>query len=150
MAVQGKIAVACDHGGFQLKGTIIAHLGAIGYEVEDFGTYTPESCDYPDFAVPACEAIVSGKCAAGILICGTGVGMSICANKIDGIRAAVTTEPFSAEFTRRHNDANVLCLGQRVIAEEMATRLVDIFLGTDFEGGRHSRRLEKISALEKR
>ncbi len=144
------IAIACDHGGFQLKQAILAHLKEKDLSVEDFGTYTAESCDYPDFALPACEAVASGKCKKGILVCGTGIGMSICANKVDGIRAAVCNEEYSTEFTRRHNNANVLCLGQRVLSEELACRIVDIFLNTEFEGGRHQRRIDKITAIEKK
>ncbi|MBQ3792371.1 MAG: ribose 5-phosphate isomerase B [Clostridia bacterium] len=144
------IAMASDHGGFQLKEELEKVLKEKGYEVIDFGTYTPESCDYPDFAVPACRAVTAGKCGCAILVCGTGIGMSICANKIPGIRAAVCENTVTTEFTRRHNDANVLCLGQRIVSSEMAIRLTEIFLNTEFEGGRHSRRIEKISAIEKR
>lgn len=149
MSNKNPIAIACDHGGFQLKNEIKAYLEGKGYECKDFGTYTAESCDYPDYAVPACEAVVSGKSPCAILVCGTGIGMSICANKIKGIRAAVCSDPISVSFTRRHNDANVLCLGQRVIEQAKALELVDIFLSTEFEGGRHERRLEKIAKLEK-
>ena len=144
------IAIASDHGGFQLKQAVLAHLEQLGLKVEDFGTYTAESCDYPDYALPVCEAVAAGKFRFGILLCGTGIGMSICANKVRGIRAAVCNEEYTTEFTRRHNNANVLCLGQRILSEEMALRIVDIFLKTEFEGGRHQKRIDKITAIEKK
>jgi ribose 5-phosphate isomerase B len=143
-----KIALACDHAGYRLKQTVAAHLAERGYETVDFGANSEDSCDYPDYAAPACKAVVDGECRFGILICGTGIGMSIAANKIKGIRAAVCTEPFSASLTRLHNDANVLCLGQRVTGEGLALDIVDAFLAGDFEGGKHLRRINKIAELE--
>lgn len=143
------IAVACDHGGFELKGEIIKHLEERGTKYIDFGTYTPESCDYPDFAKKACDAVISGECLRAVLICGTGVGISMAANKVKGIRAACCSDTFSARFTRLHNDANALCLGGRVVGGGLACDMVDLFLDTDFEGGRHQRRVDKIMALEK-
>lgn len=142
------IAVACDHGGFALKCEILKHLEKRGARFEDLGTYSEESCDYPDYAEKACKSVVSGECGCAILVCGTGIGISIAANKIKGIRAAVCTDTFCARFTRLHNDANVLCLGGRVVGPGLAADIVDAFLDSDFEGGRHSRRIEKITALE--
>ncbi len=139
------IAIGCDHGGFEYKQMIMQHLSDKGIDFEDFGTYTPESCDYPDYAIPVAEAVVSGKCSAGILICGTGIGMSIAANKVHGIRAAVCGDSFSAKATREHNDANILCMGARVISEAKALEITDIFLDTPFSGDeRHMRRISKI------
>lgn len=143
------IAIASDHGGLRLKGAIIKRLDERGEEYKDFGTYTEQSCDYPDFAAAACRAVLAGECDKAILVCGTGIGMSLAANAFVGIRAAVCGDCFSAEFTRRHNDANALCLGERVTGEGLALKLVDIFLDTPFEGGRHARRLEKLAALER-
>ncbi len=144
------IAVACDHGGFELKKEILAHLEKRGIAYEDFGTYTQESCDYPDYAEKACLAVTSGKCARAILICGTGIGISIAANKIPGIRAACCSDTFSARFTRMHNDANALCFGGRVVGPGLAVDMVDLFLDTEFEGGRHQKRIDKITALEEK
>jgi len=148
MECKGKIAIACDHGGFQLKQSLMSYLAENGYAYEDFGTFSEDSCDYPDYAEKACRAVVNGDCSRGVLVCGTGIGMSIAANKIHGIRAAVCTEAFSAEFTRRHNDANILCLGQRVLGTETALKLLEIFLETPYEGGRHANRLAKVKNLE--
>lgn len=144
------VALAADHGGFALKEAIKAHLESRGIPYRDFGTNNTDSCDYPDLAAPACDAVVAGECSAAILCCGTGVGMSICANKIRGIRACCCSDAFSAEFTRRHNDANALCLGGRVVGEGLALGLVDLFLDTPYEGGRHANRVAKITALENR
>ncbi len=139
------IAIACDHGGFAYKQTIMQHLADRQIEFRDFGTYTPDSCDYPDFAKPVARAVASGEYDKGILICGTGIGMSIAANKIRGIRAAVCGDAFSARATREHNDANILCMGARVISEAKALEITDIFLDTPFSGDeRHSRRISKI------
>ena len=139
------IAIACDHGGFAYKQIIMQHLADRHLEYKDFGTYTPDSCDYPDYARPVAEAVVSGECEKGILICGTGIGMSIAANKVRGIRAAVCGDSFSARATREHNDANILCMGARVISEAKALEITDIFLDTPFSGDeRHSRRISKI------
>jgi len=144
------IALACDHGGFELMGEVRAFLDAGGLAYKDFGTFSAESCDYPDFAVPAAHAVMSGECRMGILICGTGIGMSIAANKVPGIRAALCTDCFMAEMTRRHNDANVLVLGGRVTGADLALKIVDVFLNTGFEaGGRHSRRIDKLHELDK-
>lgn len=144
------IAIASDHGGFALKQEVMKKLTEWGVEYEDMGTYTEESCDYPDFAEKVCRAVVAGTHEKGILICGTGIGIGIAANKIHGIRAALCHDCFSAEMTRRHNDANVLTMGGRVIGPELAFRIVRLFLETPFDGGRHARRVEKISALEEK
>jgi len=142
------IAIGSDHGGYELKKEIMAHLDAAGALYEDCGTYDTESCDYPDYAHAVCKKIQDGEADSGILICGTGIGMSIAANKHKGIRAAVCGDCFSAKFTRRHNDANVLCLGARVTGPGLAMEIVDLFLNEKFEGGRHARRVEKIKELE--
>lgn len=144
-----KVAIGCDHGGLHLKEEIKALLLTLGHEVEDFGTYSTESCDYPDIAVPVSRAVVDGQAERGILICGTGIGIGIAANKIDGIRAALCHDTFSAHASREHNDANVLTLGERVIGVGLAKDIVTIWMATEFEGGRHERRVEKIMALEK-
>lgn len=139
------IAIAADHGGFEYKKTIMEHLGDRGIEYRDYGTFTPDSCDYPDYARPVAEAVASGAAEKGILICGTGIGMSITANKVPGIRAAVCSDAFSANATREHNDANILCMGARVISEAKALELTDIFLDTPFSNDeRHIRRISKI------
>ena len=138
-----KIAIACDHGGYALKEAVKAHLTEKGYEAVDFGTNSTESCDYPDFAAPAAKAVAAGECEKGIVICTTGIGVSIVANKVKGIRCALCSDPLSAEMTRRHNDTNMLAMGQN-----LAMDIVDIWLATEFEGGRHQRRVDKIMALE--
>ena len=139
------LAIACDHGGYAYKQTIMQHLADREIEYRDFGTFSPDSCDYPDYAQPVAKAVAAGDCEKGILICGTGIGMSITANKIRGIRAAVCGDSFSARATREHNDANILCLGARVISEAKALEITDIFLDTPFSGDeRHSRRIAKI------
>ena len=143
-----KIALGCDHGGFEHKNAILEHLKEQGYEVVDFGIYENKSVDYPDIALKVCESIVSGECRCGILVCGTGIGMSIVANKVKGIRAAACSEHFSAKYTRLHNNSNVLCLGGRVIGVGTALELADLFLTTEFEGGRHQNRVDKITAIE--
>jgi ribose 5-phosphate isomerase B len=130
-------------------GEMKAHLDERGLEYEDFGTFTEESCDYPAIAAAAARAVASGAAERGILVCGTGIGMSIAANKINGVRAALCGDCFSAEMTRRHNDANVLCLGARVTGAGLALKIADIFLDTAFEGGRHARRVGQLAALEK-
>ena len=142
------IAIGSDHGGYLLKEEIKKHLKEKGYEFKDFGTDSTASCDYPVYAEKVCRAVQSGECEKGILICGTGIGMSMCANKCKGIRAAVCGDHFSAEFTRKHNNANVLCLGARVIGTGVAMQLVDIFLTTEYEGGRHEKRVEMMMQLE--
>ena len=142
------IAIGSDHGGYLLKEEIKKHLKEKGYEFKDFGTDSTASCYYPVYAEKVCRAVQSGECEKGILICGTGIGMSMCANKCKGIRAAVCGDHFSAEFTRKHNNANVLCLGARVIGAGVAMQLVDIFLTTEYEGGRHEKRVEMMMQLE--
>ena len=142
------IAIGSDHGGYLLKEEIKKHLKEKGYEFKDFGTDSTASCDYPVYAEKVCRAVQSGECEKGILICGTGIGMSMCANKCKGILAAVCGDHFSAEFTRKHNNANVLCLGARVIGAGVAMQLVDIFLTTEYEGGRHEKRVEMMMQLE--
>ena len=142
------IAIGSDHGGYELKCSVIEYLEKKGVEYKDFGCYDRSSCDYPDFAVKACSAIVEGICDKALLFCGTGIGISIAANKVPGIRAACCSDVFSAKFTRLHNDANVLCLGGRVVGTGLALELVETFLTTKFEGGRHSRRVEKIKEIE--
>ena len=142
------IAIGSDHGGYLLKEEIKKHLKEKGYEFKDFGTDSTASCDYPVYAEKVCRAVQSGECEKGILICGTGIGMSMCANKCKGIRAAVCGDHFSAEFTRKHNNANELCLGARVIGAGVAMQLVDIFLTTEYEGGRHEKRVEMMMQLE--
>ena len=142
------IAIGSDHGGFELKEKIKTHLDKKGVAYKDFGTHSAQSCDYPKMALAPCNAVLSGECDAALLFCGTGIGISIAANKIDGIRAAVCSDHFSAKYTRLHNNANVLCLGGRVVGDGIAAELVDIFISTPFEGGRHAVRVEQISALE--
>ena len=139
------IAIGSDHGGFQLKQAIMAHLRQRGIEYKDFGTYTEASCDYPEYGRAVALAVASGECDRGILICGTGIGISITANKVPGIRAALCSDCFSAEATRLHNDANILALGGRVVGEGLALKIVDTFLDTPFSGEeRHARRIAKI------
>lgn len=144
MDQQMKIAIACDHGGLNIKNAILKDLDLIRLKYTDFGTFTTDSVDYPVYAKKVCAAIQNGEADFGILCCGTGIGMSMVANKQKGIRAAVVSDDFSAEMTRRHNNANVLCLGGRVISEEKAVRLVNIFLSTYFEGGRHQKRIDMM------
>ena len=143
-----KIALGCDHGGYELKQHIIKVLEKLGHEYKDFGCYSTESCDYPDFGEAAARAVASGEYDRGIVICTTGIGISIAANKVKGIRCALCSEPLSAEMTRRHNDANMLAMGGGLIGPNLAERIVEVFLNTPFEGGRHQRRVNKISALE--
>lgn len=142
------LAIGCDHGGYKLKEEIVAHLKNNNVEFKDFGVFEEKSVDYPDIASAVCESILSGECENGVLVCGTGIGISIAANKHKGIRAAVCSDEFSAKFTRLHNDANVLCLGGRVVGPGLACELVDIFLNTEFEGGRHALRIKKIEDIE--
>ena len=138
------IAVGSDHAGFELKCKLVQHLKDRGFEVLDMGTDSEQSCDYPDYAHKVTDAIISGKSPMGLLVCGTGIGMSIAANKVKGIRAAVLSDEFSAQATRSHNDANVLCLGARVVDEEKAKRLLDIFVDTPFSNEeKHKRRIDK-------
>ena len=140
-----KIALGCDHGGYELKQFIMKTLEKLGYEYEDFGCYSLESCDYPDFGAAAARAVAEGKCDRGIVICTTGIGISITANRYKGIRAAVCGECFSAEATRLHNDANILAMGARVTGTGLAMKIVDTFLDTEFSGAeRHARRIRMI------
>lgn len=139
-----RIAIGSDHGGFEYKASIIKALQVKGYDVVDMGTYSPESCDYPIIAKKVARAVAKGDFEKGILVCGTGIGMSMAANKVKGIRAAVCGDTFSARATRAHNNANILCLGQRVVGEGLALDIVDIWLTTKFEGGRHERRVNMI------
>lgn len=141
------IAIGCDHGGFELKCAVMNHLLNKKIEYVDCGC-EGERCDYPDIAEAVCKKVTSGECELAILVCGTGIGMSIAANKIKGIRAAVCSDWYSAKYTRLHNNANVLCLGGRVLGTGLALELVDVFLETEFEGGRHSDRIDKITKLE--
>ncbi|MGX7107402.1 ribose 5-phosphate isomerase B [Hutsoniella sourekii] len=141
-----KIAIGADHGGFELKNKIIDHLKE-DYEVMDFGPNSSESVDYPDFAVKVTSSIQNSEADLGILICGTGVGMSIAANKQKGIRAALVGDVFTAQATREHNNSNVLCLGARVTGDMLALMIVDTWLGAEFQGGRHAKRLEKLENL---
>lgn len=144
-----KIAIACDHAALKLKNDVVTKLKNEGYEVEDFGIYEQKSVDYPDYALPVAEAVASGKADKGILICGTGIGMSIAANKVKGIRCALCSDTFSAHATREHNDANILAFGERVVGEGLAMDIVDTFLKTPFSGDdRHVKRIAKISAIE--
>ncbi len=145
-----KIAIGCDHAGIKIKHTVIAHLCECGYEFVDVGTYSEESCHYPDYASALCKRIQSGECELGILICGTGIGMSIAANKHKGIRAACCSDTFSARLTREHNDANVLCFGERVVGPGLAVDLVDAFLGAEYlNNGNHVIRVKMIADIEK-
>ena len=143
-----RSAMASDHGGFALKQAVAAYLQERGHQVEDFGCHSTESCDYPDFAGAAAKAVASGACERGIVVCSTGIGISIAANKVSGVRCALCGDLFSVEMTRRHNDANMLALGAFLTPPPLAERIVDVFLNTEFEGGRHQRRVDKISALE--
>ena len=145
-----KIAIGCDHGALNLKNKMVSHLEAKGFEVKDFGTYTNASCDYPEFAAAAARAVASGECEKGIVLCTTGIGVSISANKIDGIRCALLSDVWSAKMTRLHNDTNMMALGAGVVGENLALEIADVWLGTEFSGDeRHHRRIDKVMALEK-
>ena len=139
-----KIIIASDHGGFSLKNSIINHIREQGIDIEDYGCYNSESCDYPIYAKEVANEVAKNKEVKGILVCGTGIGMSIAANKIKGIRAAHCTDTYSAKMTRKHNDSNILCLGERVTGVGLALDIVDIWLNTEFEGGRHQKRIDMI------
>ena len=145
-----KISLACDHGGLTLKETVKAHLIKLGHEVLDFGTHTTESCDYVDFAALAAEAVGNGTCPRGIVICTTGIGVSIAANKVNGVRCALLSDLMCARLTRQHNDTNMMAMGAGVVGEKLALEIVDTWLTTEFEGGRHSRRVDKLMALEQK
>ena len=144
-----KVAIGCDHGALDLKNAVIAHLEKKGIEVKDFGTYTLDSCDYPDFAAPAAKAVASGECDKGIVLCTTGIGVSITANKIKGIRCALLSDVMSARMTREHNDTNMMAIGAGVVGQMLALEIVDTWLGTEFSNeARHQRRIDKVMALE--
>lgn len=143
-----KIAIGNDHAAVALKNEIAQHLRDLGHEVVNFGTDTNDSVDYPVYGFKVANAVASGECELGVAICGTGIGISMAANKVKGIRAALCTNEFCAEMTRRHNNANILCMGGKVIDKETAVKLVDIFLHTEFEGGRHQRRIDQIAQIE--
>ena len=145
-----KLVIGCDHAAPELKAIVRDHLIERGFDVVDVGTHTTDSCNYPDYAHALCQKIQSGECELGILICGTGIGMSMAANKHAGIRAAACENTFSARMTRMHNDANVLCLGARVIGYGLACDMVDLFVDTPFEGGRHQARVDDVNALDQR
>ena len=143
-----KIALGCDHGGYALKCDIIKLLENLGHEVVDFGCHSTESCDYPDFGEAAARAVASGQCDRGIVICTTGIGISIAANKVKGIRCAHCADSLEAEMTRRHNDANMMAIGAGFTGKNLAERMVEVFLSTEFEGGRHARRVDKLNAIQ--
>ena len=144
-----KIAIGCDHGAIDLKNKLVSYLGNKGYEVKDFGTYTKDSCDYPEFAAAAAKAVASGECEKGIVLCTTGIGVSISANKVDGIRCALLSDVWSAKMTRLHNDTNMMALGAGIVGENLAMEIVDTWLTTEFSGDeRHQRRIDKVMALE--
>ncbi len=143
------IVLAADHGGYSLKEEVKKYLDAKGIEYIDCGCYNGESVDYPDMARRACKKIQSGEAEKGLIFCGSGIGISMAANKMKGIRCCVCSDTFSAKYTRLHNDANVLSMGGRVVGPGLAIEMVDVFLNTEFEGGRHARRVEKLMALEK-
>ncbi len=143
-----KIAIACDHGGYEYKRLLVPFMKGMGHEVTDMGCDGPESVDYPDFGIACAQAVVQGKAEKGILICGTGIGMSIAANKVRDIRCALCTDPLMARLSREHNNANMLAIGGRIIGIEMAKEIISVWLKTEFAGGRHQRRVDKISAYE--
>ena len=146
-----KIAVACDHGGLALKNAVMDWLGKNGYDVVDYGTDSSCSCDYPDFALKAAEAVAAGECASGVLVCTTGIGISIAANKVRGVRCALCSEPFSAKMTRLHNDANMLALGGGIVGVNLGLEIVKTFLETPFSAEeKHARRIAKIAAIEEK
>ena len=144
-----KIIIGCDHAAPELKGIVRDHLITRGFDVEDVGVHTTDSCNYPDIARKVCEKVQSGEREIGILVCGTGIGMSMAANKHTGIRAACCSDTFSARLTRAHNDANVLCFGARVVGAGLALELVDAFVDTEFEGGKHQTRVDMIMQIER-
>lgn len=145
-----KISIGCDHGALALKNTVAEHLRSQGHEVVDFGTHTPASCDYPEFAAAAARAVACGECEKGIVLCTTGIGVSISANKIDGIRCALLGDVWSAKMTRLHNDTNMMALGAGIVGTNLALEIVDTWVGTEFSGdARHQRRIDKVMALEK-
>ena len=144
-----KIAIGCDHGAFDLKNAVVKHLQGKGYEVADFGCYSLHSCDYPDFAAAAANAVASGECEKGIVLCTTGIGISIAANKVKGIRCALLSDPLSARMTREHNDTNMMAMGAGIVGKNLALEIVDTWIGTEFSGeAKHQRRIDKVMALE--
>lgn len=143
------LAIGSDHGGYNLKEEIKKYLSENGIEFKDFGTYSTESVDYPDIASKVAHAVADGQCSKGIIICGTGIGISIAANKVKGIRAALCSDVFSAKMSREHNDANILALGERVTGPGLARMIVETWLSTEFAGGRHQRRIQKITDMER-
>jgi ribose 5-phosphate isomerase B len=144
-----KIAIACDHGALDMKNMLVSYLQGQGHAVTDFGTHTNASCDYPEFAAAAAQAVASGECQRGIVLCTTGIGMSIAANKVKGIRCALLSDVVSARLTREHNDTNMMAMGAGIVGNILAQQIVDTWLGTDFSGGeRHQRRIDKMMALE--
>ena len=144
-----KIAIGCDHGALALKNTVKAHLEKKGYEVCDYGTYTLDSCDYPDFAEKAAKAVASGECEKGIVLCTTGIGISIAANKVKGVRCALLADIWSAKMTREHNDTNMMAMGAAIVGEMLGLQIVDTWLGTEFSNeAKHQRRIDKVMALE--
>lgn len=145
-----KVALGSDHAGLSLKKEIIKHLEEKGMEIKDFGTYTEDSCDYPDFALKVAEEVSTQNFELGILVCGTGIGISIAANKVPGIRAAACSDTFAAHACREHNNANILAIGERIVGTGLALDIVDTFLNSKFEGGRHQRRIDKITEIEKK
>ena len=144
-----KISIGCDHGALALKNKVVAHLQGKGYEVVDFGTHTGASCDYPDFCAAAAKAVATGECEKGIVLCTTGIGASIAANKVRGVRCALLHDSWSAKMTRLHNETNVMAIGAGVVGENLALEIVDVWVGTEFSGDeRHQRRIDKVMALE--
>ena len=145
-----KVSIGCDHGALALKNKMVAHLVARGYDVKDCGTYTADSCDYPDFAAAAAKAVASGECEKGVVLCTTGIGVSITANKVPGIRCALLSDVMSARLTREHNDTNMMAIGAGVVGELLALEILDTWLETEFSHNeRHQRRIDKVMALEK-
>ena len=146
-----KLSIACDHGALALKNVMVKHLQEKGHEVVDFGTHTLDSCDYPDFAAPAAQAVASGECEKGIVLCTTGIGVSITANKVNGVRCALLSDVMSARLTREHNDTNMMAIGAGVVGQMLALEILDTWLGTEFSHNeRHQRRIDKVMALESR
>ncbi|MBO5317213.1 MAG: ribose 5-phosphate isomerase B [Oscillospiraceae bacterium] len=145
-----KLSIACDHGALDLKNALVKRLTQQGHEVKDFGTHTLDSCDYPDFAAPAAQAVASGECEKGIVLCTTGIGVSITCNKVKGVRCALLSDVMSARMTREHNDTNMMAIGAGVVGQMLAFEIVDTWLDTAFSGeARHQRRIDKVMALEK-
>lgn len=142
------VALGCDHGGYALKETLKAHLESKGIACRDFGCHSEDSCDYPLFAQAAAQAVAGGQCRFGVVVCTTGIGVSICANKVHGVRCALCHEPWTAQMTRRHNDSNMLALGAGVTGPKLAVEILDAFLAAEFEGGRHQRRVDMMMAIE--